>query len=141
MIVYFDTSAFVPLLTHEAASAKARQLWITARRVVICQLLYVEAAAAIARAERLGRLTQTAMRKAMRELDVTYEACDIIKVSEALIRRAAVVAMRQRLRGYDAMHCACAESVTSASLVVASGDAELLNACQSLGMSTANTHR
>ena len=43
------------------------------------------------------------------------------------------------LRGYDAVHCASAELIDEGDLVVASGDRELLLACKSLRISTADT--
>ena len=44
MIVYFDTSAFVPLLVIEPGTSLARELWDSADEVVTTRLLYVEAA-------------------------------------------------------------------------------------------------
>ena len=62
---------------------------------------------------------------------------DCIEMSETLIRRAASLAEQLNLRGYDAVHCASAEAVADADLVVASGDGALLNACETLGFNVA----
>lgn len=56
MIGYLDTSAIVPLLVAEQASAACRRFWDDADAVVSCRLLYVQAAAALAQAHRMQRL-------------------------------------------------------------------------------------
>ena len=69
MIAYFDTSAVVPLLIAEPGSARATSLWDGADRVVSVRLLYPETRAALAQAERLGRLTARQLRGAVTEFD------------------------------------------------------------------------
>lgn len=56
MIGYLDTSAIVALLVAEPGSAACRRFWDDADAVVTCRIAYVEAAAALAQAERTGRL-------------------------------------------------------------------------------------
>jgi uncharacterized protein len=56
VIGYLDTSAFVPLLVAEPGSPACRRFWDDADTVVSCRLLYVEAAAALAQAQRMARL-------------------------------------------------------------------------------------
>jgi len=58
VIVYLDTSALFPLLVAEPSSTRYSRLWNDATRVVSTRLLYPEACAALARAERMGRLTR-----------------------------------------------------------------------------------
>lgn len=55
MIGYLDTSAFVPLLIDEPTSAACRRFWDDADEVVSSRPRYVETAAALAQARRLGR--------------------------------------------------------------------------------------
>ncbi len=57
MIVYFDTSAVIPLMVEQPGSTRAAQLWDLADHVVAVRLLHVEARAALAQAHRLGRLS------------------------------------------------------------------------------------
>ena len=57
MILYLDTSAFVPLLIAEPTSQTCGALWDAADRLATTRLTQVEAAAALAMAERLGRST------------------------------------------------------------------------------------
>lgn len=139
MICYFDTSAFVALLVSEPGTPRALRLWRDAERVVCSELLYVEAAAALAQAHRMGRLPENGYQTATSLLDELYEQLDLIHVTDRLVRRAAVLAADLALRAYDAVHCASAEILASADLVVATGDGALLRACRHLGWITADT--
>jgi uncharacterized protein len=139
VIVYFDTSAFVPLLVTEPGTPLARDLWDSADEVVTTRLLYVEAAAALARARRIGRITDRNQRAAIDSLDDLWRDFRIIEVDETVIRRAAELADRHGLRGDDAVHCASAERIDAPDLVVASGDKDVLTACIELALATALT--
>jgi predicted nucleic acid-binding protein len=140
MICYFDTSAFVPLLIDEPSSAACRRLWDDAEDVTTSQLLYVEAAAALAQAVRTRRITAAREAAALRELDRFWRDFHIIEATNQLIGRAAELTSSHCLRAYDAVHCATAEEVNDHDLVFASGDSQLLKASRSLGFSTADTN-
>ncbi len=140
MICYLDTSAFVPLLVDEPGTKRAVTLWDQADTVVSCQLLHVEAAAALAEARRIGRLDDAAHVRALALLDALGSELDMVAVDESLARRAGVLASDHALRGYDAVHCAAAERLAVPDLVVASGDRQLLRACRELGMAVADTN-
>lgn len=139
MIAYFDTSAFVPLLVAEPGSVASREVWDAADAVVTSRLLYVEAHAALARAVRAGRITDRQHRALVRTLVDRWRDFEVLEVDAALAVRAAELAERFALRGYDAVHCASAAELEDADLVVASGDKELLDACAALGLATART--
>lgn len=136
MIAYFDTSALVPLLIDEPASSICERLWDDAEDVVSVRIAYVEAAAAIAQARRLERLTRSQQRDALRLLDETWDQFQLIDVDEPLVHRAGALADLHSLRGYDATHCAGAESINDADVVAASGDWQLLAAWRAIGMHT-----
>jgi predicted nucleic acid-binding protein len=140
VIVYLDTSAIVPLLVVEPASENCRQLWESADAVVTCRLSYVETAAALAHALRLGRITATAHTQALQALEQLWAELVIVEFDTELMHTAADRATRFALRGYDAVHCAAAELVTDGQTVAASGDRALLAAWDALGISTADTH-
>jgi predicted nucleic acid-binding protein len=139
VIVYFDTSAFVPLLVTEPGTSLARELWDWADDVVTTRLLYVEAAAALARARRMGRITARNHRAAVDSLDDLWRDFRVVEVDDVMTRRAAELANRFALRGYDAVHCASAERIDAPDLVVASGDKDVLTACAELALATALT--
>ena len=140
MIVYFDTSAFVPLLVAEPGSALCRRLWQEADHIVTSRLLYVEAAAALARAQRLGRLTVRQHQAMGRTLDRLWAEFGVAEIDEDLVGRAATLAHSCALRGFDAVHCAAAERFVDPDLVAASGDQRLLEAWRHLGVATADVN-
>jgi predicted nucleic acid-binding protein len=140
VIGYLDTSAFVPLLVDEPASPACRRFWDDADVVVSSRLLYLETAAALAHARRMGRLTEGERRKARRRLDQMWAEMDAIELDHRVAARAADLAHRLSLRGYDAVHCASAEQLDGNDVVAASGDQQLLAAWLQLGMAIYDTN-
>lgn len=136
MIGYLNTSAFVPLLIHEPTSQACRRFWDDADVIVSSRLLYVETAAALAQARRMGRLTEGEHRQGRRRLEQMWSEMDVIEVDEQVVTRAAGLAHRLSLRGYDAVHCSSAEQLNDDDVVAASGDERLLTAWLELGMAT-----
>jgi uncharacterized protein len=137
VIAYIDTSAVVPLLIAEPGSARAATLWEGADRIVSVRLMYPETRAALAQAERLGRLTARQLRDAVTGFDALFEEIDLIEVDDALARRAGELAEVRQLRGYDAVHLAAANRVHDPSVVVIAGDRALLDAATAEGMAVA----
>lgn len=137
MIVYFDTSAILPILVEEPASEAASRLWDEADRVLSSRLAYAEARAALAMAHRMNRIDAEGLRAAVDELEVLHGQLDVVEVTEDVERRAGELAERFALRGYDAVHLASAQSVADPELVLAAGDRSLLHASLALGIATA----
>jgi predicted nucleic acid-binding protein len=137
VIAYLDTSAVVPLLIAEPGSARAATLWNGADRVVSVRLMYPETRAALAQAERFGRLTARQLRVAVTEFDSLFEEIDIVEVDDALARRAGELTEVRQLRGYDAVHLAAADRVRDPNVVVIAGDGALLDAATAEGMTVA----
>ena len=136
MIVYFDTSAFVPLIVKENASDMCLQLWQAADQIVATRLLFVETSAALARAKRSNRISDRALAKAAVLRDELWTNVSVIEVDQALMLRASEVAVEHTLRGYDSVHCAAADLLVDSELVAATGDRHLLAAWQALGVAT-----
>lgn len=141
MIGYLDTSAFVPLLIDEPTSTACRRFWDDADVIVSSRLLYVETAAALAVARRLGRLTANQHRQCLRRMDRMWTAVDVIEPDEQVVSRGAALAHPLALRGYDAVHCASAEQLDDDDVVAASGDRRLLTAWLGLGVAIYDTGR
>jgi len=137
VIAYFDTSAVVPLLISEPGSRRAASLWETADRVVSVRLVYPETRAALAQAQRLGRVGTRDLRDAVTELDSLFEEIDLVEVDAPLARLAGELAEIHRLRGYDAVHLAAADRIRDPSVVVVAGDSALLDAATAEGMAVA----
>jgi predicted nucleic acid-binding protein len=141
MIVYFDTSALVPVILAEPGTPTAQQLWDQADHVVSTRLVYVEARAALAQAHRLGRVTASQLRKLVVALDNLYGQLDRVDVDDRLVVRAGELAEAHELRGYDAVHLAALERVSGEQTVLASGDRDLCTAAAALGIAIADTSR
>ena len=140
MIAYFDTSALAPLLVDEPSSSACRRLWDDADDVVSTRLAYVETAAALCQARRLGRLTSRRQRAALHSLDELWSQTQIAEVDQPLVERAAQLADQFVLRGYDAIHCATAVLLNDETVVAATGDRQLLTAWYALGVNTYDTN-
>ncbi len=137
MIAYFDTSAVVPLLVAEVGSLRAWRLWADADRVLSVRLVYPEGRAALAQAERLGRLTRHQLRAAVAALEARCDQLDIVEIDADLARSAGELAEQHALRGYDAVHLAAAVRIRQPDLVVVAGDVALLTAASVERIATA----
>ena len=76
--------------------------------VATSSLAYVEAKAAFARRRRDGGLTAGEHRRIARTFDADWPRYLVLEVVNELIREAAKLAERRRLRAYDAVHLASA---------------------------------
>ena len=139
MIAYFDTSAVIPLLIGEPSSATCARVWNEAARSISVRLLYPEARAALARADRMGRITKRQHQSAVEELELIITEIDHVEVTTELARNAGDLAQAHQLRGYDAVHLAAAMSALDAELVLVTGDNDLAGAARSLGLPVALT--
>ena len=138
MIVYFDTSAILPIVIEEPRSAIASRLWDDADRAVSSRLVYVEGRAALAMARRMDRLDERQLRTAVDDFEALHEQLDMIEITEGLVGEAGALAERFGLRGYDAVHLASARLVNDPEMVLAAGDQSLLGAARAAGIATAD---
>jgi predicted nucleic acid-binding protein len=141
LIVYFDTSAIVPIVIDEPSSTVASRLWDEADRVLSSRLVYAEGRAALAMARRVDRIDERGLREAVDDFESLHDQLDVIEVTEGLIREAGGLAEQLSLRGYDAVHLASARLVDDAEMVLAAGDQNLVVAAQAIGLATADLTR
>ena len=139
MIAYFDTSALVPLFVEEPTSARCARLWDETDRVVAARIVYVEARAALAQAERLDRMSTRALRRAVEDLDRSVSQIDHVEITEQLVRDAGALAQDRGLRGYDAVHLAATAVIADDQTVLVTGDGALASAAGELGLAVALT--
>lgn len=139
MIAYFDTSAIVPLIIEEATSETCRRLWNEATRVASVRSLYPETRAALARAERMGRLTSRQLASAVNDLEAVITELDVIEVSSDIAHAGGELAQRFGLRGYDAVHLAAGLAMNDDEVVLVTGDHDLAAAARAAGMAMALT--
>jgi len=137
LIAYFDTSALVPLLIDERGSGVAMQMWDEAQRIVAIPLVYAEGRAALAQAQRMGRITRRQLRAAVDELDGVYSQIDVVGIDDPLVRRAGELAEAHGLRGYDAVHLAAAQRAADRDFVIVAADRALLTAATAVGLTVA----
>lgn len=138
MIAYFDTSAFLKLVVEEVGSDQVIELWRVADTAVSSVLLYPESRAALALAERLGRLSPARGRDACAEFEALFADIGLVAASVDLLHRAGDLAETHALRGYDAVHLASAAAVADDRTVMVTADRHLRTAARDLGLATAN---
>jgi predicted nucleic acid-binding protein len=137
MIAYFDTSAVIPLLIDEAGSDRAADLWLGADRVLSSRVLYPEAHAALAQANRSRRITGRQLALTVAGLRLIVSQIDHVEITQQIAERAGTLAEKHHLRGYDAVHLAAAERVKHDELVLVAGDGDLLRGARGLDLHTA----
>ena len=141
MVVYLDTSSFVPMFIDEPTTPVCRALWEAADQVTSTRLLFVEASSALSRAVRDGRTSPATFNERMIQLELLWTQIRIIELDKELMERAAAMTSRFALRGFDAVHCAAGESVGDDSAFMASADKPLLRSWQELGLRTVDPNQ
>lgn len=136
MITYVDTSSLLKLIVEEPGSDRVELVWNAADAVASASLVLVESRAALAAAERGGRLTASQHLDAKAELVSLVDSLMIVEVTTQLVTSAGDLAESQSLRGYDAVHLAAALIVESS--IFASADANLCLAAERHGLHIAN---
>ncbi|MDQ0728906.1 type II toxin-antitoxin system VapC family toxin [Microbacterium sp. W4I20] len=139
MIVYFDTSAFVPLLLQEPGTPVASRLWDEGLAVFSSRLIIVETAAAIAMSRRMGRVSPDQAEELGAACDELVSQLTLVEAAPTVVETAAELAGRHGLRGYDAMHLASVSMVLTTGVLFASGDQRLLAAALAEGFETVDT--
>ena len=116
----------------------ASRLWDDAELVVSSRLTYAEGRAALAMALRMKRLDEQDLRSAVDAFEVVHDQLQLVEVTEALVRRAGVLAEEFALRGYDSVHLASVEEIADEDVVLAAGDRNFLSAAEALGIAVAD---
>lgn len=108
-------------------------------------IAYVEMSAALAKAERMQRISAADHHVVWTKFQSDWLAMTRISVDEVLLQRAAALARSFGLRAYDGVHLAAAERVCVAvgatNLVFACFDAKLNTGAGELGMALLDMQR
>ena len=136
MITYIDTSSLLKLVIDEEGSERIALIWDGADVLASAALVVVEGRAALAAAQRGGRLSTSQHRRAREELTALLDELTIVQVSEELIAASADLAESEGLRAYDAVHLAAALTVEAK--VLTSADMALCDAAERRGLHVAN---
>ena len=147
-IYYADASALVKHYVEEPGSDHVRTICTpgVGHMVAISQIGLVEVAAAFGMKHRRGQLTaadRDALLSDLQRHGRTYYV--LVDVDPNIVSHAIELTRRQALRGYDAVHLACAPFVAATmptrglpKPVLLSADLDLLEAAQNEGLATEN---
>jgi len=137
VIAYLDASALVKRYLVEPRSQETIALTAESEMVATSIISRAEVSAALAKAVRLGLVTENVARKAQRSFDGDWDDLLRVPVTEALVDRAGTLAWDHALRGYDAVQLASAltwqESVGT-EIVLATFDQQLWEAAPKAGL-------
>jgi predicted nucleic acid-binding protein len=114
------------------------ELWDRADLLVSSQLVYPEARASLAAATRARRIDESTHVSAVATLEDLYAQLRIIAIDEPLARQAGDLATQHALRGYDAVHLACALHLEGDDILLATWDNALNSAARATGQLIAN---
>ena len=108
---YLDSSAIVKLYVDEAYSHDVEALFREADTVLCHRIGYIEARAALADAQRSGRIDKSVYVIIVADFRSDWSSYSIIGLDDSLIERAAEMAEGFGLRGYDSLHLASADRI------------------------------
>jgi predicted nucleic acid-binding protein len=111
MILYLDTSALAKLYLEEESSDQVRAWSDEAEVLATSRVALAELAAAVARRHREGDLTDTDVERIRTAMLDDWKHLIVVEVN---VPRAAELAFRQSLRGFDAIHLAAALEIRDA---------------------------
>ena len=141
MIAYFDTSALVKLLLDESGSDIVLTAWDGADVRVTSRLAFPEVRAALAAAERDGRLSPADHRTSRRFLPRRASQVAIIELSPPIAEAAGDLAERFALTGADAVHLASGLAVPADESIFLTWDLRLATGAVAAGLTVLpNTH-
>jgi len=136
-IIYLDTSALLKRYIQEAGAEQVRQLLEEADQVATGMIARVEFASAVARLARSHAITEEEGERVWDDFSKDWEIITRLHVTAQGIERAADLARRYALRGYDAVHLASAllwQEKLNLPVTLATFDRELWLAGQKSGM-------
>ena len=111
MILYLDSSNLSKLYLEEVGSPEIRQAVASTADRASSLVAYTEVRAAIARAVRMGRVDASRAIEARGEFEADWLDLVVLAIDDGIVRVAGDAAERHGLRGFDAIHLACAMSI------------------------------
>ena len=137
MIVYLDASALVKRYVAERGSAEMATLVAEAEIVGTAAISFTEVTAALAKAARLGVLDAVEAEGALGRFREEWPDLIRLSITEFLLSRAADLAWRLGLRGYDAVQLAAAQIWQEAlgeTITLATFDRQLWESAPKVGL-------
>jgi len=108
VIAYLDSSTLVKMYVDEVGRPAVRTLVATAQAVAVWAVAYPEVRAALARRMRDGTLAPERLPVITRQLDAGWQRLAVVAASGGMLRLAGDLVEDHALRGFDAVHLACA---------------------------------
>lgn len=136
MNLYIDTSALIKLFIEEEYSAEIRRLVETADLVATALITRAEAPAGINRLRRMKILERVECEAALENFQKEWGDYHRLPITEQIVVRAGFLTEQFSLRGYDAVHLACAltwSELLGSPVTLATFDRELRDAAQKSG--------
>lgn len=136
MNLYIDTSALIKLFIQEAYSDEVRRCVESADIIATALLTRAETPAGLNRLARMNILEQKQCETALANFRNEWQTYHRIPITEQIVERAGLLTSQYSLRGYDAVHLACAltwSELLGAPVTVATFDRELRAAAQKSG--------
>lgn len=137
MILHLDTSALIKRYINEDGSDNVVNWMNEAELIGTALITRAEMAATLTRAIRGNRLPSQGILEALDEFRSDWVDFQHVNIDDALIVRADSLASMYGLRGYDAVHLACAltwQDLLGVSIVFATYDVELYSAAKKSGI-------
>lgn len=137
MNLYIDTSALIKLFIQESQSDEIRHLVENANLVATGLITRAETPAGINRLARMNVINQAECEAALDNFRKEWGEYHRIVVTEQMVIRADFLTGQYSLRGYDAVHLACAltwSELLGAFVTLATFDKELYEAAQKSGL-------
>lgn len=131
MTLYLDTSAFVKLLVAEEGSDAVHASAADASALVTSHLTFVEIHSALARMLAGGRLTRRVHQRQRDAFRALWDDVVVVPADDHVLERAASLAERHQLRGFDAVQ------LSSAVELLAAGDARFASWDERLNVAAA----
>ena len=147
---YFDSSALVKRYLVETGSAWVQALCADANQMIVLgEIGLVEITAAMAGKLRGGHISASRFRALRNEIDADIRHdYALVSINRSIVNDAMELTARHRLRGYDAVHLACAlyllRSLMAhqlAPLTFISADKDLLQAALAEGLRIDNPNQ
>ena len=137
MILYLDASALVKRYVAEPGSPEVSDAISRADVVGTALISRAEVAAALAKAMRVGALTQEEASACLQVFRGEWPDLMRVQVTEMVVARAATLAWEHGLRGYDAVHLAAAslwQDALGEKVMLSTFDRQLWKAAMQVGL-------
>lgn len=137
MILYLDTSALVKRYVRETGTDEVIPLVENAGSVGSASLAKVEMAAALEKTVRQGWIKRKIALQAWQDFLDQWSSFTRLNISSGTIERASKLAWEYSLRGYDAIHLACAilwQETLETQITMATFDRDLWRASKKAGL-------